>query len=585
MSRRSYRRSFIPTEVKAVSTALLLKDILPGEFRPGMNTLRSPPHTQRVLMLGDSYTYGFALAEREGIAAQLETELNRAYQGSLYEVLNLGRPGLNLIEELALFDMLAPELEHDLVVVSLGDDDAHPWTRNELAGLGGRWQEQWQTQWQADNIVAPFVGDALQRLAKRCKAAGQALVVTYFQSIAASPVPIERLRVLCAELQVPFVDLSAPFSNYPRTQLIISEVDCHPTAFAHRIAAVELAKALKGLLRTDGELSWAQVEEVIAFAQAADLGQPEAAGVTVQHLHRAGRARAARTHRQRLRPWAAMLSAAHRDEAQGHLASLILARACQDLGKLHDGIFRLARERALAEQGAMVPGAKLGALRGALETMRGRLNDVTAALAGLAQVVHQEAVDYPQAPEQLVEFLKAQSLRRRAGNVVHLSQLEAGLERLQRLLQVPVDDEELLIRVGPESIYSHLLGNLEHWLRRFETARPRLSVSGRVSIEVEVQVPSQELLNMTLYGTFTRVHPAAGASVQYQYAVMDGQPRTYVFEAPAGAVQSFSLEVKGFKDWRGAEVLGGQNYVRSVRWLCDGQAVDYDDGGLFFAPH
>ncbi len=568
-----------------MSTALLLKDILPGEFRPGINTLRRPPHTQRVLMLGDSYTYGFALPERQGIAAQLERELNRAYQGSLYEVLNLGRPGLNLIEELALFDMLAPELEHDLVVVSLGDDDAHPWTRNELAGLGGRWQEQWQTQWQADNVVAPFVGDALGRLAKRCEVAGTALVVTYFQSIAASPVPIERLRALCSELKVPFVDLSAPFANYPRAQLIVSEVDCHPTAFAHRIAAVELAKALKGLLRTDGQLTWTQIEELIAFAQSADLQQSAPTGVTVEVMHRAGRARAARLHRDRLRPWAAMLSGAHRDAAQGHLVGLVLGRACQDLGKLHDGIFRLARERALAEQGAMVPGADLGSLREALETMRGRLRQVNEALAELSRIVRDDAPDYPEAPEQLVAALKAESSGCRAGHSVQLSQLEAGLQRLQRLLDVPVPDEQLLIRVGPESIYSHLLGNLDHWLRRFEVARPRLHALGRVRIEVQVQVPSQELLNMTLYGTFTRVHPAAGASVQYQYAVMDGQARTYVFEAPAGAVQSFSLEVKGFKDWRGAEVLSGHDYVRSLRWVCDEQAVDYDDGGLFLAPH
>ena len=569
-----------------MSNALLLKDILPGEFRPGMNTLRSPPHTQRVLMLGDSYTYGFALAEREGIAAQLEGELNRAYQGSLYEVLNLGRPGLNLIEELALFDMLAPELEHDIVVVSLGDDDAHPWTRNELAGLGGRWQEQWHTQWQADNIVAPFVGEALQRLAKRCHASGKALMVTYFQSITSSPVPIERLRALCSDLQVPFVDLSAPFANFPRAQLIVSEVDCHPTAFAHRIAAVELAKALKALLKSDGELSWAQVEELIAFAQTADLSQTAPTGVTVQVMRRAGAARAARAHRERLRPWAAMLSGAHRQEAQGHLANLVLGRACRDLGKLHDGIFRLARERALAEQGAMVPAADLGSLCEALETMRGRLSQVREALAGLARTIrYDEAPDYPEAPERLVAALKAQSTRCRADHAVQLSQLEAGLQRLQRLLDVPVDDEQLLIRVGPESIYSHLLGNLEHWLRRFEVARPRLQASGRVRIEVQVQVPSQELLNMTLYGTFTRVHPVAGASVQYQYAVMDGQSRTYVFEAPAGAVQSFSLEVKGFKDWRGAEVLSGHDYVRSLRWVCDDQALDYDDGGLFLTPH
>jgi hypothetical protein len=562
----------------------LLRDLLPPEFRPGLETLARPPHTRRVVMLGDSYTFGFGLPEREGLAGQLEVELNRTTPGALFEVLNLGRPGLNLLEELAVFDMVSAELAHDLVVVSLGDDDAHPWTRNELAHLGGRWEEQWRGQWAEDNPAAPFLKDGLRELARRTRAAGTPLVVTYFQSVAASDLPVRRLRALCQGLEVPFVDLLAPFARFERGQLIISPVDCHPTAFAHRIAAVELARSLKPLLSSQEELTWPQVEAVVGFAEAVELGRPQPAGVACRHLARLATARAARPHRDRLRAWQGSLRDAQEDALRAALGVEVLRRCEGDLGMLHDGVFRLSRERWLSGVGAMVPDPQLGRLTEAFAGLGARRAEVSAALEAVAARLEAAPRPPPEAPARLAARMEAVQAELRREAQATLPAIRDGLERVARLVEGPAPDPEALIRVGPSAIYHHLMLNLAEWRRRLTSAALRLDAGPGGWVEVEVAAPSQGLLNMTLFGTFTRRHPGRGAAVQHQYVVMDGQPRAYRFDPIPGAIQTFSLGVKGFRDWRGAEPLDGSDHIRGIWWVCGDRRVALDPADPLMAP-
>lgn len=82
---------------------------------------RSEP-TTRVVLLGDSFTYGQGVGSNETIAAQLETIL-RTESGTDAEVLNFGVPGLNVEEVVEQFDRFASQWRPDLVLYLVFDND------------------------------------------------------------------------------------------------------------------------------------------------------------------------------------------------------------------------------------------------------------------------------------------------------------------------------------------------------------------------------------------------------------------------------------------------------------------------------
>jgi lysophospholipase L1-like esterase len=88
---------------------------------------RAAPGTHRVLAIGDSATFGEALAEEDSFPVQLERELT-ARSGERYEVLNAGVQGYNTENELAFLRARGLALEPETVVVgfNLNDFDYAP---------------------------------------------------------------------------------------------------------------------------------------------------------------------------------------------------------------------------------------------------------------------------------------------------------------------------------------------------------------------------------------------------------------------------------------------------------------------------
>lgn len=62
-----------------------------------------PPGVFRILILGDSITYGQGVKKEETFSEKLEGLLNNDGKGGKFEVINTGIPGLNTTEELAIF--------------------------------------------------------------------------------------------------------------------------------------------------------------------------------------------------------------------------------------------------------------------------------------------------------------------------------------------------------------------------------------------------------------------------------------------------------------------------------------------------
>ncbi|MEW6742554.1 MAG: GDSL-type esterase/lipase family protein [Planctomycetota bacterium] len=86
-------------------------------------TRPKPEGTFRILVIGDSYTYGWGVDQDETIPEQLRDNLERRYPGVVYDVLNAGVPAYDTAAEYGHLGALAPRVEPDLVVLVFQTND------------------------------------------------------------------------------------------------------------------------------------------------------------------------------------------------------------------------------------------------------------------------------------------------------------------------------------------------------------------------------------------------------------------------------------------------------------------------------
>lgn len=558
----------------------LLRDLLPPEFRPAEHLLKKTPHTFRVVMLGDSYTFGFAVTQPQSLPAQLEASLNAKSKGAIFEVLNLGRPGLNLLEELNLLRMLGAELEYDLLVLCLGDDDAHPWSRNELARFGGAWEEEWYSQWSPENPASAFLQAGLQQLKDEVGQREAQLVLAYYQSVAGSDQPLQRLRALSQQLELPFIDLLAPFARFPREQLLISSVDCHPTPFAHRIAGVELAKGLRPLLPAAQSFSEQTLEAQLTHFSDADLARSPTPGLALRHLLRLGGAKPAKPLRPQIQQWSAPLREAQNHRAGLWLLQAQLERSAESIGDLHDLIFRIHRALHLAELGGAIPADDLTPIAQAMPPVREATAALRSALTPLQDWL-QNSPPPPEHPPSLSARVLQEQTHGSAQVQSNLGVLLRAHETLEGLSARPLPKPDALLSTGPGSIYAQLLDRLRQLSSALAQTTAALTTEGPSLVRLKIAVPvSDAMLNMTLYATYQMRYPYRRRAVQLQYIVMDGQPRYYDFDAPPATVGSFHFELKAFRDWAGSHPIDGTRYVERIEL----NGRDYQPGALLRSP-
>src|SRR5688572_11336321 len=108
---------------------------VPGQYNVRVTTnsigLRGPREyaieratgTQRILLLGDSFTFGFGVEDGEVVSAVLEDMLNAAQPGTRSEVINMGVSGFGQAEELVTWQERAHAWRPDAVVILYFDND------------------------------------------------------------------------------------------------------------------------------------------------------------------------------------------------------------------------------------------------------------------------------------------------------------------------------------------------------------------------------------------------------------------------------------------------------------------------------
>jgi len=95
-------------------------------LRGGPEPIQKPVGTRRILVLGDSYAFGFGVNEREAVGVQLQANLRKDH--SDVTVLNMAVPGYQTGQQLALLERDGLRLQPDLVVLIYYANDNVPAT-------------------------------------------------------------------------------------------------------------------------------------------------------------------------------------------------------------------------------------------------------------------------------------------------------------------------------------------------------------------------------------------------------------------------------------------------------------------------
>lgn len=92
-------------------------------FRGSEFKLEKPEDTFRIIVLGDSFTFGHGVSDNEAYPNQLEFVLNQAKQSKKYEVLNFGVDDYNTQQEFALLKMRGFAYNPDMIIIGFYYND------------------------------------------------------------------------------------------------------------------------------------------------------------------------------------------------------------------------------------------------------------------------------------------------------------------------------------------------------------------------------------------------------------------------------------------------------------------------------
>jgi hypothetical protein len=265
-------------------------DLVAGGSTPSLNSLGfrerriepKDPNRFRIAVIGDSFSWGPGIQEHERFSNLLDVQL-----GARYEVLNFGMPGHTMPEHV---EELGPvlKLNPDFVLLQLYINNfetpgmrrpsAYPLLPADLNArlteaslvyqlLADRWAQLQESlglvdsyaRYLARHLRDPDSPDSreafgtLRQFIRRTRTAGVPTGAVLFPATdSMGPNGLDypfgfihdRVRAICAEEHIVFVDLLGPFASAgdPHS-LWITPFDAHPNALANRRAAAEILRA------------------------------------------------------------------------------------------------------------------------------------------------------------------------------------------------------------------------------------------------------------------------------------------------------------------------------------------------------
>lgn len=261
-----------------VSARIMGADVMTND--KGMRDNRHFPqypdgNTTRVLMLGDSVTFGFGVPSDATTSSRLEEKLARGIPGRAFEVINAGVGNYNTQMEVEAYLKLSEEIHPDVVILNffVNDAEATPRPKPSLLdryslgwtlvarqidsvlrtfGSAPDWQRYYASLYEPDQPDWLRTKKSIGRLATSCKQRQTPLfLVSYPDLHQVSPYPFDVITTSIAsvaqEWRIPFLDLLPAVRTETDSQRIwVHSDDPHPNVEAHRRYAERLGDWLLG---------------------------------------------------------------------------------------------------------------------------------------------------------------------------------------------------------------------------------------------------------------------------------------------------------------------------------------------------
>jgi hypothetical protein len=574
---------------------LPLRQLLTPGFRPVDTLCGKLPHSLRILIAGDSYAYGHGLALEEALPSQLQEQLRRDPGLPFCEVVNLGRPGLNVYGELEVLRQVAGRLEADVLVLCLSSDDASPCSRLELERGGHEEQERWRLQWHPDRPDFAYFLRALGTLAEDQRRAGRQLVVVFYEPVSGTTeLPLAVLPEVCETLAVPFLDLFSPFARFAPEALVVSTADSHPSPLAHRVGAVELAAVVRPFLAaalssapTLPETAREQLARRLEWLRRAERPQRCAGRLVWNHL-----AEGRDGFGTGLPPGAVQLRELVNRRVWAALLQELLDEAQADVAALGEQLLDLRRQLLLTQlrvDSFLQEPADWAAAGRALLAAGERLRELLQALAATPAI---SGGDLPEAREG--------GGGDAAAVVLCCVQQLAGEVELERTRHQSACGglRELLAEVGLVAARGEELGTVPgtaiQLARGIARSLERLSVllgpglrgdlDHRAQLVAEVEMEEEEgVSHVDLVADCRVLFPYSQLHRQVHYVVRDGRRHAYRLDLPPGVVARVTLQLRRYHD-QGVELAADAAEVKMI-WLTQGEEQRaYRPGMALFAP-
>jgi lysophospholipase L1-like esterase len=233
-------------------------------------TLTKPAGTYRIMMLGDSTTFGWGVPADATVAKILERQLNAADFGRSFEVLNAGVGNYGTVQEVTYYLQRGLAFHPDLVVLEYFINDAEPVPREtksflrdqsyfaafalsradgilRVAGQRPDWRAYYASLYEATQPGWLDAKRALADLAKQTKEDGTGVLVALLPELhqIEGEYPFARehalVRAAATTAGLPTLELIEGLRHHgPESRLWVTPLDTHPNRKANELIAAQL---------------------------------------------------------------------------------------------------------------------------------------------------------------------------------------------------------------------------------------------------------------------------------------------------------------------------------------------------------
>jgi lysophospholipase L1-like esterase len=247
----------------------------------------APPNGAiRIVVLGDSFTFGQGVAFDEVYTQILERELSGEFAPRRVEVINFGVQGFTVEDAVGVYLDIARHLDPDVALLAIVADDLNLARKENFVDARGYLTKRvggesaWKAYLRASHLVLLAKEAYLKLVYRRSRGfADQAVTEASLQGrLAYLDTALDSLLAACARQEVVPVfalldtwrsGVLAPLIDHVRTRYpALLTVDCsdslaahpfadivhpksgHPSALGHRVIAAQLGVALRPLLRS-----------------------------------------------------------------------------------------------------------------------------------------------------------------------------------------------------------------------------------------------------------------------------------------------------------------------------------------------